>query len=213
MSNRRDLSKMKYRELQDMYKDLARRANHRIEQVGNRRKYAPAYLRKYDPILFGNTIANIGTKKGMFALKKAGTKDNLITRILTVEGFLNNPFTEVSKVNKYVDELMKRTHINNADSLERLFDLYRQYGFDDYKDDSDTIIITMSEMFNNGFDPERLLKFLDGIDFETQEDHVTALTEAWDKISVRSSMFRDRTPEEIYNMSMRAMERRFERHE
>lgn len=211
-THRNELKKMSYRDLQDMYRDLARRANWRIEQVGEARKYSNAYARRYDPMLFGNTIANIGTKKGMFALAKRGTKQNLISRIQAVEGFLENPYTEVKAVNKYVDELMSRTKLKDKDNLSKLFDLYREFGFDDYKDESETIIQVMAEMYNDGYDPERLIAWLDKISWETQEDHIKAMSDSWDAMQINRHILRNRTQDEIYDISIETiLERRSDR--
>lgn len=211
MSNRKNLQKMSYRDLQDMYRDLARRANWRIEQIGDLRKVSNVFARKYDPMLYGNTIPNIGTKKGMFALAKRGNKANLINRIKAVEGFLNNDFTDVKAVNRYVDELLSRTQLRDKDDLVKLFDLYREMGFDDYKDQSDKIIQIMSEMFNEGYDPERLLRYLDSGEYHDQLEHITALDTAWTDIKMRGNILKGKTKEEIYTMSLNAMQRREDR--
>ena len=210
-TNRGELKKMSYKELQSMYRDLARRANYRIEQVGENRKYSNVYARKYDPILLGNTIANIGTKKGMFALAKRGTKENLMTRIQTVERFLDNVYTDAEHVNKYIDELMDRTKLRNKGDLEKLFDLYREMGFDDYKDDSEKIIQIMAEMYNNNYDPERLLRWLDEGEYHTQEEHIAALDDAWQTMQVHSAVLKGKSSEEIYDMTMKALARRSDR--
>lgn len=210
-TNRGELKKMSYKELQSMYRDLARRANYRIEQVGENRKYSNVYARKYDPILFGNTIENIGTKKGMFALTKRGTKENLMTRIQTVERFLDNVYTDAEHVNKYIDELMDRTKLRNKGDLEKLFDLYREMGFDDYKDDSEKIIQIMAEMYNNNYDPERLLRWLDEGEYHTQEEHIAALDDAWQTMQVHSAVLKGKSNEEIYDMTMKALARRSDR--
>ena len=210
-TNRNELKKMSYKELQSMYRDLARRANYRIEQVGENRKYSNVYTRKYDPMLLGNAIANLGTKKGMFALAKRGTKENLMTRIQTVERFLDNVYTDAEHVNKYIDELMSRTKLESKENLEKLFDLYREMGFDDYKDESEKIIQTMAEMYNNGYDPERLLRWLDEGEYHTQEEHVEAIKNSWDYMQLNSALHRGKSNDEIYDMTMKALERRTDR--
>lgn len=210
-TNRNELKKMSYKELQSMYRDLARRANHRIEQVGTNRKYSNVYARKYDPILYGNTIPNIGTKKGMFALAKRGTKENLMTRIQTVERFLDNVYTDAKHVGKYVEELLSRTQLQNRDNLEKLFDLYREMGFDDYKDDSDKIIEVMSEMYNAGYDPDRLLRWLNEGEYRTQEEHIEELKNSWDYMQLNAALHKGDSNEHIYDLTMTALERRKDR--
>ena len=211
MSNRKDLQRMSYRDLQDMYRDLARRANWRIEQIGDLRKVSNVFARKYDPMLYGNTIPNIGTKRGMFALAKRGNKANLINRIKAVEGFLDNEFTDVKAVNRYVDELLARTELQDKDNLVKLFELYREMGFDDYKDDSDTIIQVMSEMYNNGYDPDRLLRYLNSEEFRDQAEHVKALDDAWTDIKINRRLLKGNpTNDQVYDYTLNAIMKRRE---
>lgn len=207
-TNKNILKKMKMTELRSMYRDLARRANYRIEQVGSKRKLSNVYTRKYDPMLYGNTVANIGTKKGMFALANRGNKENLIERIQVVERFLDNPYTDVKHVNDYVSDLLSRTNLKNEENLVKMFDLYREYGYDDYKDDSDKIIQIMSEMYNNGYDPEKLLMYLDSGEYETQLEHIQAMEDAWDTMKVNQRIMKDLPPEEVQNRVLKTLRRR-----
>lgn len=207
-THKNELKKMKMTELRSMYRDLARRANYRIEQVGSKRKLSNVYTRKYDPMLYGNTIANIGTKKGMFALANRGNKENLIERIQAVERFLDNPYTDVKHVNDYVDDLISRTNLKNEENLTKMFDLYREYGYDDFKDDSDKIIQILSEMYNNGYDPEKLLMFLDSGEYESQLEHIQAMEDAWDTMKVNQRIMKDLSTNEIQNRVLKTLRRR-----
>ena len=207
-THKNELKKMKMTELRSIYRDLARRANYRIEQVGSKRKLSNVYTRKYDPMLYGNTIANIGTKKGMFALANRGNKENLIERIQAVERFLDNPYTDVKHVNDYVADLLSRTNLKNEENLVKMFDLYREYGYDDFKDDSDKIIQIMSEMYNNGYDPEKLLMFLDSGEYETQLEHIQAMEDVWDTMKVNQRIMKDLSTNEIQNRVLKALGRR-----
>lgn len=207
-THKNELKKMKMTELRSMYRDLARRANYRIEQVGSKRRLSNTYTRKYDPMLYGNTIANIGTKKGMFALANRGNKENLIERIQAVEGFLDNPYTDLKHVNDYVTDLLSRTNLKNEENLVKMFDLYREYGYDDFKDDSDKIIQILSEMYNNGYDPEKLLMFLDSGEYETQLEHIQAMEDAWDTMKVNQRIMKDLSTNEIQNRVLKTLRRR-----
>ena len=176
----KELSKMSNQELHMYLRTLAKKANARIAEVGDLRKYSNVYSRKYDPMLYGNTVKNIGTKAGTFSFK-ASNKQNMIDRIYQAERFLNNPFTDRAHASKYIEELKERTGLQNDDDLKNLFDVYREYGYDDYKDDSHKIIQVFSEMLNSGYDIRKLAEFISKQSYKDQASEISDMQSAWDE--------------------------------
>lgn len=179
----KELRKMSNQELHMYLRTLAKKANARIADVGDLRKYSNVYSRKYDPMLFGNTVKNIGTKSGTFSFK-ASNKQNMIDRIYQAERFLNNPFTDRTHASKYIEDLKERTGIQNDDDLKELFDVYREYGYDDYKDDSDKIIQVFSEMLNSGYDIRKLAQFISEQSYKDQSSEISDMSAAWDEVQM-----------------------------
>ena len=177
-SSKKSLKKHNVKELHKYMQDLAKQANARIKAINKRgiRELSPTYTRKYDPMLYGNTIDNIGTKKGFFSSART-TKSNMIDRIQKLEGFMRNPYTSVERSEAYVKNLLQQTGLDSEADLKELFNVYRDFGYDDYKDDSDKIIEIFSEMMNKGYEIRRVASFLEEnrINFRDQQEEIDKL--------------------------------------
>ena len=207
-TNKFKLKKTSFSELNRYMKELAKAANARIKEVekANLRNYSPTYTRKYNAILYGNTIKNIGTKSGRFSTR-TGTASNLIERITAMEQFLQNPFTTVEKSQKYLGELKERVNIYDDDMLKTMFDVYRDLGYDDFKDDSDKIIQIFSEMSNSGVDLNLLRDFFQNASFKDQSHEINVLEDIWHSAQVYTRLSQ-LSPDDALITAMNSRERR-----
>lgn len=169
--------KMSWRHLVHDFHVLAKQSNAILKDVEKKglRNYGASYARKWNPMLFGDTIPNLGTAKGRFSTKLSN-KENLIERMQAMDEFINNPNVYAGKIQKDLDELSKRIGLRDTGMLLKIFDIYRDYGFESYKDDSDRLLIAFSEVANTGGDVDRfaqLLNTVEAMDNITQEDVVS----------------------------------------
>lgn len=207
-TNKFKLKKTSFTELNRYMKELAKAANKRIKEVekANLRNYSPTYTRKYNSMLYGNTIKNIGTKSGRFSTR-TGSRSNIIERITAMEQFLQNPFTTVEKSQKYLDELKERVDIQDDDLLKKMFDVYRELGFDDFKTDSERIIQIFSEMTNKGVDLNLLRDFFINNSFKDQKHEVDILEDIWHTSQIYGAVER-LTPDDSVIQAIKVRERR-----
>lgn len=214
-SSKKSLGKHTNMELHSYMRRLANEANKRIKAVNKRgiRELSPTYVRKYDPMLYGNTISNLATSKGMFSTAKTN-KANMINRIQTLENFLRNPYTSVERTEAYVQNLLQQTGLENEEDLKTMFEVYRDFGYDDYKDDSDKIIEIFSEMMNKGYDIRKVADFLDKNreNFADQREEINALERISNTADIRSSISqrlgRDWSADTILNTVLETYKRR-----
>lgn len=214
-SSKKSLNKHNVKELHNYMRDLAKQANARIKAVNQRglRELSPTYVRKYDPMLYGNTIANLATTKGMFSSAKS-TKANMINRIQTLENFIRNPYTSVERTEAYVQNLLHQTGLESEEDLKTMFEVYRDFGYDDYKDDSDKIIEIFSEMMNKGYEVRRVAEFLESNreNFIEQKDEIDALETIANKADMYSVVYqrlgKGSTQEDILNRTLELYKRR-----
>ena len=168
--------KMSWRQLTHDFRVLANQANSILREVEKKklRNYGASYSRKWNAMLFGDTIPNLGTTRGRFSTKLSA-KENLIERMQAMEEFINNPHVQAKAIQKDLNELANRLNMKDTDMLLKLFDIYRDYGFESYKDDSDRMLIAFSEVANKGGDMEafaKLIEKVEAIDNITQEEVV-----------------------------------------
>lgn len=214
-SSKKSLNKHNVKELHNYMRDLAKQANARIKAVNKRglRELSPTYVRKYDPMLYGNTIANLATTKGMFSSAKS-TKANMINRIQTLENFIRNPYTSVERTEAYVNNLLHQTGLESEEDLKTMFEVYRDFGYDDYKDDSDKIIEIFSEMMNKGYEVRRVAEFLESNreNFIEQRDEIDALESIANKTDMYSVVYqrlgKDLSQDDILNRTLELYKRR-----
>lgn len=214
-SSKKSLNKHNVKELHNYMRDLAKQANARIKAVNKRglRELSPTYVRKYDPMLYGNTIANLATTKGMFSSAKS-TKANMITRIQTLENFIRNPYTSVERTEAYVNNLLHQTGLESEEDLKTMFEVYRDFGYDDYKDDSDKIIEIFSEMMNKGYEVRRVAEFLESNreNFIEQRDEIDTLESIANKTDMYSVVYqrlgKDLSQDDILNRTLELYKRR-----
>lgn len=214
-SSKKSLNKHNVKELHNYMRDLAKQANARIKAVNKRglRELSPTYVRKYDPMLYGNTIANLATTKGMFSSAKS-TKANMINRIQTLENFIRNPYTSVERTEAYVNNLLHQTGLESEEDLKTMFEVYRDFGYDDYKDDSDKIIEIFSEMMNKGYEVRRVAEFLESNreNYIEQRDEIDALESIANKTDMYSVVYqrlgKDLSQDDILNRTLELYKRR-----
>lgn len=203
------LKQQSYNELRAYMTQLAKQANARIREVekADLRNYVPTYTRKYNTMLEGNTIPNIGTKGGRKFNTKFGSYENTIERIQAIERFLQNPFTTVEKSEKYLENLMEQWNLYDKDLLKKMYDVYRDLGYDDFKNDSDVILQTFSEMSNKGVDLDLLRDFFTSNTFKDQKQEVNTLVDLWESTKVYASLGR-MNPNQAVITAMKSREKR-----
>ena len=214
-SSKKSLNKHNVKELHNYMRDLAKQANARIKAVNKRglRELSPTYVRKYDPMLYGNTIPNLATTKGMFSSAKS-TKANMVNRIQTLENFIRNPYTSVERTEAYVNNLLHQTGLESEEDLKTMFEVYRDFGYDDYKDDSDKIIEIFSEMINKGYEVRRVAEFLESNreNYIEQRDEIDALESIANKTDMYSVVYqrlgKDLSQDDILNRTLELYKRR-----
>lgn len=214
-SSKKSLSKHTNMELHSYMRRLANEANKRIKAINKRglRELSPTYVRKYDPMLYGNTITNLATTKGMFSTAKSA-KANMVMRIQTLENFLRNPYTTVERTEAYVNNLLQQTGLNSEEDLKTMFEVYRDYGYDDYKDDSDKIIEIFSEMLNKKYDIRKVADFLEKNrdTFVDQANEIDVLERISNTTDIHSAIAQraghDSSPDQILNRVLESYKRR-----
>ena len=94
------------------------------------------------------------------------------------------------------------------------FEVYRDFGYDDYKDDSDKIIEIFSEMMNKGYDIRKVADFLDKNreNFTDQREEINALERISNTADIRSAISqrlgRDWSADTILNTVLETYKRR-----
>lgn len=149
---------MTTRELQKLYHEKALKANAKLEKLGDLRQYNNVMARKYEPILNDATRSYMHTKgrilkSGLVISPKFRTsirasKQSIISAINTLDSFNVSPYTTAEYTQQQISRMRERHNISE-DQVKDMFNLYREYGLDNYVHDSDEIITALSEIENS----------------------------------------------------------------
>ena len=173
-----DYHKMSYKELRHDFFVMTKQANAILDEVTKKglRKYGTAYIRKYNTMLATNDIKNLGSATGRFSTR-LGTKENLIKRMRILDQFIDNPAVYAEKIDADIRALADRLGFKSTTLVTELFDIWREYGFEDYKDDSDRLLIAFAEVSNKGGDMDRFARFLRSMEQGHDQEYVVRAAE------------------------------------
>lgn len=153
-----DYKHMTTRELQKLYHEKALKANAKLKELGELRQYNNVMARKYEPLLNDTTKSYMHTKARVlkngvvispkFKTSIRTTKQAMINAINTLDSFNVSPYTTAEYTQQQINR-MKERHNISEDQVKDMFNLYREYGLDNYVHDSDEIITALSEIENS----------------------------------------------------------------
>lgn len=177
--NLNDLTKV---ELQNMIKNVTALANAKLKPMKKQglANYNQSFIKKYNILLNQKANYNIATKSGYFrkgvtSYTKNGkkhyyTKDELIKRYEIMNEFVNNPYASAEYTKQHLEELSQKWGIQSQESIKKMFDLYREYGYDNYKD-SDGTLTAMSKIISDAeMDGINAGEYLENILTEIEDD-------------------------------------------
>lgn len=181
------------KELQSGISRMAKIANTKIKEVYKRgyQNYNQSFIKKYNILLNNKVNPNIATKAGYF---RTGTsKDSiqsLAMRYNILEEFINNKYATADYTAEHLNEMSSKWGIKSEEAMKQMFDLYREYGYQNYTD-SDKVLTSMAKIVSDAElyeydDPgqmlEAILQEIDdnmAVDAEgrtiTQEDYIKEL--------------------------------------
>lgn len=161
-------------ELISSIKNLTKIANTKLQKVrkGGYENYNQSFLKKYNVLTNNKVNPDLVTKKGLF---RSGVtkfnKDQLIRRLTIMNEFVNNPYASAEYTEQHLSELREKWGISSNDAIKKMFDLYREYGYDNYSD-SDKILTSMSKIISDAEieDIENPGEFLEQILQDIEDD-------------------------------------------
>lgn len=191
-----DYESLSRKELERMVKNVTKIANKKLKQIKTAGliPYNQSFTKKYNLDLDYKENPSIATQRGYF---KTGvtkySKKELANRYEVMNEFVNNYYASAEYTRKHVDELKTKWGLKSDESVLSIFDLYREYGYDNYKD-SDTILTSMSKILGDAEDDldvenagEYLEELLQSIEDElipeikgdaiTEDDYIASLRE------------------------------------
>ena len=161
-------------ELISSIKNLTKIANAKLQKVrkGGYENYNQSFLKKYNVLTNNKVNPDLVTKKGLFRTGVSKfNKDQLIKRLAIMNEFVNNPFASAEYTEQHLSELREKWGISSNDAIKKMFDLYREYGYDNYSD-SDKILTSMSKIISDAEieDIENPGEFLEQILQDIEDD-------------------------------------------
>lgn len=144
-----DLNSLTRVEIIRRINNLAPIANSKLKAVRSKglENYNQSFIKKYNILTNNKVNPGIVTKKGYF--RKGGIarfrKSELIRRYEIMNEFVNNYYASAEYTEKHLQELQNKWGIQSNDAIKTMFDLYREYGYDNYKD-SDAVLTSMSKI-------------------------------------------------------------------
>lgn len=173
---------MTVRELSSAVKKMAKIANKKLKDLRAKgyENYNQAMIKKYNLLTNSNLNPDLVTKKNLF---RTGTshfnKKQLERRLDVLQEFVNNKYASAEWTEEHLKSLRDRWNITSDDDVKKMFDAYREYGYDNYKD-SNSILNAMSTIIED-YDEEILHNVLQGIadDLDnqghTEDDYIKEL--------------------------------------
>lgn len=155
--NLNDLTK---KEISNMIKHITPIANAKLKSVRDKglENYNQSFIKKYNILTNQKVNYNIATKRGYFrkgvtsytknGKKHEYTKQELIRRYEAMEEFVNNYYASAEYTEQHLQELSEKWGLKDKNNIKSLFDLYREYGYDNYKD-SDAVLTSMSKIMSD----------------------------------------------------------------
>lgn len=147
-----DLNSLTRVEIIRRINNLAPIANSKLKAVRSKglENYNQSFIKKYNILTNNKVNPGIVTKKGYF--RKGGIarfrKAELIRRYEVMNEFVNNYYASAEYTEKHLQELQNKWGIQSNESIKNMFDLYREYGYDNYKD-SDAVLTSMSKIIGD----------------------------------------------------------------
>ena len=147
-----EIEKMTKAQIIKMINNLTPIANSKLRAVREKglENYNQSFIKKYNILTNNKVNPNLVTKKGYF--RKGGAKQfkkaQLIRRYEVMNEFVNNYYASVEYTEKHLAELRDKWNLSDDSLVKNLFDLYREFGYDNFKD-SDSLEY-MSKIINDG---------------------------------------------------------------
>lgn len=147
-----DLNSLTRIEIIRRINNLAPIANSKLKAVRSKglENYNQSFIKKYNILTNNKVNPGIVTKKGYF--RKGGIarfrKSELIRRYEIMNEFVNNYYASAEYTEKHLQELQNKWGIQSNEAIRTMFDLYREYGYDNYKD-SDAVLTSMSKIIGD----------------------------------------------------------------
>lgn len=179
-----DYENLTRKELEQRVKNVTKIANQKLKEIKQSGliPYNQSFSKKYNTYLNNKVNPNIATKKGYF---KTGVskfnKEQLARRYEIMNEFIQNKYASAEYTREHIDELKTKWGLKSDQSVLSIFDLYREYGYDNYKD-SDAILTSMSKILGDAEDDldienpgeylEELLQDIEG-DLQSTQDGLT----------------------------------------
>lgn len=140
-------SNMSEAELKKIIKKKAAKANRKLEKLGDLAKYNNVMARKYIPILSGTDKDYnwMRTKNATFNKEVSATKDDMVKYIRMLNTFIANPFTTKAYTIQQIDKMADRYGISR-DQVMTMFDVYREFGLDNYVQESTEILMNLGDI-------------------------------------------------------------------
>lgn len=168
-----DFNLLTKKQIVEMINHIAPIANSKIKSVrsANLENYNQSWIKKYNITINNDVNPNMVTKKGYF--RKGGyskfTKEQLIHRYEVMNEFVTNRYASADYTQQHLSELQEKWGLKNDESIKRMFDLYREYGYDNYKD-SETLVYMSKILSDNEEDPEILEDILWNLEQSMYDD-------------------------------------------
>lgn len=177
-----DLNSLTKIEIVRRINNLAPIANSKLKAVRSKglENYNQSFIKKYNILTNNKVNPDLVTKKGYF--RKGGIarfrKAELILRYKVMYEFVNNYYASAEYTEKHLQELQNKWGIQSNEAIKEMFDLYREYGYDNYKD-SDAVLTSMSKIVGDAEleGIENPGEYLEQILQDIEDDIATSATE------------------------------------
>lgn len=173
---------MTVKELSSSIKKMAKIANQKLKDIRAKgyENYNTSMIKKWNLLTDNQENPDLVTKKNYFRTGVSHfTKAQLERRYDTLKEFINNKYVSAEWTEQHLKELRDRWNVSSDEDIKTMFDLYREWGYDNYKD-SNSILTAMSSIIED-YDEEILHNVLMGIadDLDNQghseEDYIREL--------------------------------------
>lgn len=155
---------MTVKELSSSIKNMAKIANKKLKDLRAKgyENYNQSMIKKYNLLTDSSQNPDLVTKRNLF---RTGTshfnKRQLEKRLEVLTEFVNNKYASAEWTEKHLQSLRDKWHISSDDDVKKMFDAYREFGYDNYKD-SNSILTSMASIIED-YDEDILHEVLMGI--------------------------------------------------
>lgn len=173
---------MTVKELSSSIKNMAKIANKKLKDLRAKgyENYNQSMIKKFNLLTDNSENPDLVTKRNLFRTGTSHfTKEQLERRLDVLTEFVNNKYASAEWTEKHLKSLRDKWGVSEDEKIKQLFDLYREYGYDNYKD-SNSILTAMSEIIED-YDHEMLNNILDTISLsldnqgKNEDDYVSQL--------------------------------------